>query len=155
MKPMDLFEKIETAPAPNRLLDAMIECELRRFQAYDAGLDDKMRAKWKPIGVKGEVQDATTRYHAPEYTFALDCALRLLPPGFWWRGGTCHVSSEAIVCPDHNDPEHRTRLLRECSPKIFHWNQGIEVELRPGSDNALVRALASACMRAHAARHSR
>lgn len=69
-------------------------------------------------------------------------------PGFWWRGGTCALSSEAIVCPDHNDPEHRERLMAECPPSVKHWNEGIEVELRPGSDAALVRALLAAMSRA-------
>lgn len=148
----DLIDKIENAPSPNRLLDAMIECELRRFQAYDAGLNDKQRADWKPIGAKGEVQDGPTRYHAPAYTFQVDAALRLLPVGFYWRGGKCGVSSEALVCPDHNG-EHGERLMRECPPSEVHWDEGIEVELRPGSDTAFVLALVSACLRAHEARH--
>lgn len=84
----------------------------------------------------------------PTYTLSLDKALMLLPDGFWWRGGTCCVSSEATVCPDHNNPDHRERLLRECPPSIEWWNEGIEACLTPGSDAALIRALISACLQA-------
>lgn len=87
----------------------------------------------------------------PKLTVSLDAALKVFRdalPGFWWRGGTCAVSSEAIVCPDHNCPAHGERLRTECPPTIAHWNEGIEVELRPGNDAALVRSLLAATMRA-------
>lgn len=86
-----------------------------------------------------------------DLTASLDAVLSLIEqklPGFWWRGGTCSVSSEARVCPDHNCPEHGARLLAECPPSLDIWNEGIEVELRPGSQNALVRALLAATLRA-------
>src|SRR6476661_6092787 len=37
-----------------------------------------------------------------------DCieALREELPGFWWRGGTCALSSEVIIAADYNCPEH-------------------------------------------------
>jgi hypothetical protein len=119
----ELIERLEKATGPDRDLDY----DIANHISLDADTD------------------------APPYTGSIDAALTLLPPGFWWRGGTCCVSSEATVCPDHNDPEHRERLLAECPPVIEHWNSGIEVELRPGSPGALVRALAAACLRARAA----
>jgi hypothetical protein len=82
----------------------------------------------------------------------MDDCLSLLPDGFWWRGGTCHVSSEVTVCPDHNDPEHRERLLRQCPPtEAAYWDCGIDVELRPGSHKAFLWAFFLACYRARRA----
>lgn len=68
-------------------------------------------------------------------------------PGFWWRGGTCSLSSEVIMAPDYNDPEHGERLMAEYPPKLEHWNAGIEVELRPGSDAAFCRAFLAVMIR--------
>lgn len=87
---------------------------------------------------------------AKRLTSSLDAVLSLMEaklPGFWWRGGTCFLSSEAIVCPDHNCPTHGARLMVECPPSMPHWNEGIEVEIRPGSQGALVRALLAAVLR--------
>jgi hypothetical protein len=81
---IDLIDKIEKATRPDRILDALIEVELRRWQAYDAGLNDKTRATWQPIGTRGEVicGQGLTRYHAPTYTFEMDKAALLVPEGF-------------------------------------------------------------------------
>ena len=68
-------------------------------------------------------------------------------PGFWWRGGTCALSSEVIIAPDYNDPEHGEQLLAEYPPELEHWNSGIEVELRPGSDAAFCRAFLAVMIR--------
>lgn len=100
------------------------------------------------VGRQDEPEGPVREHTYWKYTEKLDDALSLLPPGFWWRGGTCCVSSEAIVCPDHNDKYHGPRLHRECPPEIEHWNSGIEVELRPGNPFALCRALIAACLRA-------
>jgi hypothetical protein len=75
----ELIARLEAATEPSRALDAAIEVEVRRFQAYAAGLNDDQRAKWQPIGTKGEVCEGGTRYHAPSYTFSVDIALSLLP----------------------------------------------------------------------------
>lgn len=88
-------------------------------------------------------------HHAPRYTKYLGVAVTLLPVGFWWRGGTCSLSSEVRVCPDHNDPAHRERLLRDCPPTVEQWNEGIEVEIRPGGDQALICAFVAVCLQAH------
>ncbi len=88
---------------------------------------------------------------APQtFPMGLEDALEVLReelPGFWWRGGTCHLSSEAIIAPDHNCPVHGERLRREFPPTVEHWNAGVEVELRPGSEDALARALLAAICR--------
>ena len=80
-----LIEQIEKATGPNRALDALIEVEVRRWQAYDAGLNDEQRAHWKPVGTKGEVEEGGCRYHAPTYTFEIDKALELVPKGWQWQ----------------------------------------------------------------------
>ena len=83
---MNLIEAIERAKEPSRSLDALIEVEVRRWQAYEAGLNDKQRAHWKPVGDKGEVicTQGITRYHPPIYTFEIDKALLLVPEGWEW-----------------------------------------------------------------------
>ena len=80
---------------------------------------------------------------------AAECveALATSFPGFWWRGGTCALSSEVIIAPDYNDPEHGERLMAEYPPELEHWNAGIEVELRPGSDAAFCRAFLAVMIR--------
>lgn len=81
----DLIEKLDRAAEPSRELDALIEIELRRFQAYEVGLSDAHRAKWKPVGNQGEIEEGGTRYHAPTYTFSIDIALTLVPPHHIWQ----------------------------------------------------------------------
>lgn len=138
----DLISRVEKASGPDREIDGEIAAALN---VYPDG--------WRR-GVKEAAADAIwfddrigCNWHAPAYTASIDAALTLLPEGFWWRGGTCSVSSEATVCPDHNGT-HRERLLRECPPTELIWDEGIETELRPGSNNALIRALLSAILRA-------
>ncbi len=41
--------------------------------------------------------------------------------------------------------------MKECPYTEKIWDEGIEVELRPGSDTALVLAFVAVCLRAHAA----
>lgn len=77
----DLIARLEKATSGDRLLDALIECEVRRFQAYAVGLNDNQRAHWKPVGTKGEVVDGPTRYHAPTYSLSIDAAMTLRPAG--------------------------------------------------------------------------
>jgi hypothetical protein len=74
-----LIKMLEKATAPSRELDALIEVEHRRLEAYAVGLNDKQRAHWKPVGAKGEVEEGGTRYHSPTYTASIDAALTLKP----------------------------------------------------------------------------
>lgn len=78
----ELTERLEKAKSGGRDLDALIEIEHRRFQAYEVGLTDKQRAHWRPVGNKGEVEEGGTRYHPPLYSFNIDDALRLVPDGW-------------------------------------------------------------------------
>lgn len=135
-KTRGLVEALEKSVGPDRRLDEAIAREL----GWRGG-----PGSWRAPDDDGS---DPPRVSVPAFTGSIDAAETLLPEGFWWRGGTCGVSSEMRVCPDHNRPEHRERLLRECPPKIEHWNLGIEVTIWPGSNPALVRAFASACLRA-------
>lgn len=126
---LPLLKRVEANVGADRGLDRAIMYEVLRVPAKFQSANDDPR----------------------NYTGSLEAALTLLPAGFWWRGGMCGVSSEMIVCPDHNRPAHRERLLRACPPTLEHWNSGIEVTLWPGSHDALIRATLSACLRAQAA----
>lgn len=76
-----LIEKLEKATEGSRELDALIECEARKLQAYALGLSDKVRSHWNPVGSKGEVicTQGITRYHAPMYSTSIDAAMTLKP----------------------------------------------------------------------------
>lgn len=78
----ELLEMLEDATSGGRNLDALIEVEHRRFEAYAVGLNDKQRAHWRPVGAKGDVEEGGARYHPPMYSFNIDDALRLLPEGW-------------------------------------------------------------------------
>lgn len=78
----ELIEKLQKAKSGGRDLDALVEIEHRRFEAYAVGLNDKQRAHWKPVGNAGEVEEGGTRYHPPLYSFNVDDALRLVPEGW-------------------------------------------------------------------------
>lgn len=83
----NIIEMVEKADGPNRMLDALIEVEVRRWQAEASGLDEKHWATWHPVGSKGEVicGQGLTRYHPPTYTFEIDHALLLVPTGWEWQ----------------------------------------------------------------------
>lgn len=107
-----LIERLEKVAGGSRALDALIECEVRRFQAYAAGLTDEHRSHWKPVGDKGEVIDdqGFTRYHAPLYSQSVDAAMTLVPHG--WCCGFEHAgrfdrnpNSEAWCWPYNSDFE--------------------------------------------------
>lgn len=48
-------------------------------------------------------------------------------PGWWWRVGHCHVSSDASIGPDYNDPAHGARLHDEWPDELF--DQGLHIDL--------------------------
>jgi hypothetical protein len=80
----ELIDRLEKAASGGRDLDALIEIEHRRFEAYAVGLNDEQRAHWRPVGTKGEVEEGGTRYHPPLYSFSIDAALRLAPERSLW-----------------------------------------------------------------------
>lgn len=86
---------------------------------------------------------------------SIDAAVSLvghLLPGWLWRVATCHVSDDAWVIPDFNDPKHSKRLLKEL-PQECQRNPleyfGTDVDLRPPGRPAI--ALLIAMFRALAA----
>jgi hypothetical protein len=151
---VEVRERHCDGPRPSREYAALIDA-LEREAGPDWKLDEAIARKlgWRGGNgswhAPGDDNSDPPYVSFPHYTGSIDAANTLLPSGFWWRGGTCGVSSEVRVCPDHNRPEHKTRLMNLCPPKIAHWNNGIEVTLWPGNDQALIRAFASACLRAH------
>ena len=54
-------------------------------------------------------------------------------PGWVWRLCDCHLSSEALLMPDWNDPVHGDRLRAELGEPVHGtWlDHGIDIELRP------------------------
>lgn len=80
-----LAELCESADIGTRYLDALLEIQLRRCQAYALGMSDQHRAHWKPIGAAGEVHDGHVRYHPPLYSQSYDAAMKLMPAGWFWN----------------------------------------------------------------------
>lgn len=89
----ELLTKLEHATSGDRTLDALIEVEVRRFEAYRVGLNDEQRAIWKPVGDKGEVEEGGSRYHSPAYTFSMTEADRILP----WPYHPCATFSMKVI----------------------------------------------------------
>lgn len=78
----ELLERLEKSKSGGRDLDALVEIEHRKLEAYAVGLTDEQRAHWRPVGGNGEVEEGGTRYHPPLYSFNIDDALRLIPDGW-------------------------------------------------------------------------
>jgi hypothetical protein len=81
----ELLERVRSAKGPDRKVDALIEVEVRRQEAYRVGLNDQQRAYWTAT-VDGLVYDSATRYDAPRLSASIDAALALVErvlPG--WR----------------------------------------------------------------------
>lgn len=97
-----LIAILADAKGPSRDLDALIEIEVRRFQAYAAGLNDKQRAHWVVFGNKGEIEEGGCRYHAPTYSFSLDAAVKLIPDGWEWQASNRAPKPKAGRAYIHN-----------------------------------------------------
>lgn len=73
--------------------------------------------------------------------------VRLILPGWGWRICQCHLSTDAWLFPDWNDPAHSERLRREFPPEL--WESGtahaqrLDLDIRPpvSSGKALRDAL--------------
>ena len=123
----DLIERIEAAQSPCRELDARIEVEKRRLDAYAAGLSDKTRAQWRWMR-NGGVFDTHTEYSAPKYTGDISAALTLVPDDFdvsiFIRRGTlesaCHLESSCELWAGHS----ATPALAICAAAIRARNEG-------------------------------
>lgn len=102
---MTLLSRLEAATGADRNLDALIECEVRKLQAYALGLSDKVRSHWHPIGDKGEVicTQGITRYHAPMYSFSIDAAMTLVRPGLSWAAGDRNEDDQPWACLTDQD----------------------------------------------------
>lgn len=83
----ELADWLAKLTAPSRMMDALIECEKRRWDAHALGLGDAVRSHWRPIGSRGEVIDHQdiTRYHSPTYTFTIDSSIILVPEKWTWQ----------------------------------------------------------------------
>jgi hypothetical protein len=72
-----LLERVKAAKRKDRELDALIEVQARRFEAYAVGLTDDTRAKWR-AAPNGLVSDPDAMYYAPIFTASTDAAVELV-----------------------------------------------------------------------------
>lgn len=103
----ELIERVRNASGPDRELDALIEVEARRLDAYRVGLDDNTRAHWKAT-IDGDVFDTGTSYAAPHVTASLDAIIALTEkrlPGVWY------FIAKGRARPD--EPLFAVRLIEE------------------------------------------
>lgn len=64
-------------------------------------------------------------------------------PGWAWKVGTCCVSDDAWICPDHNHPIHGERLKAEFPPVSGSiWDCGVDIDLRPPGRTAIALCIA-------------
>ncbi|CAH1690958.1 conserved hypothetical protein [Hyphomicrobiales bacterium] len=141
-----LISRVEEGRGPDVELESLV---WRVLVAKEGDVWVQFEDRW----LRRDPKDLVAYDSAPAILTSFDAAVALFRevlPGWWWRGGTCWVSSEARICPDHGSPEHALRLHREFPPEIDVWNEGLEVELRPGSDETLARALIAAVLRVRA-----
>jgi hypothetical protein len=104
---VSLVDRVKGLRGPSREVDALIEIEVRRFEAYKVGLNDAQRAHWKPVGRNGEVHEGGSRYHAPEYTRSIDAGIaacqKFFPLGSGWNYTMAAAYGSFSIIP--NDPE--------------------------------------------------
>lgn len=139
----DLISRVEEGRGTDPMLTSLV---WRALVEKEGDVWVEFEDSWH----RRDLQDLVAYDSAPEILTSFDAAVSLFRevlPGWWWRGGTCWVSSECRICPDHGSPEHGDRLHREFPPEIDVWNEGLEVELRPGSDETLARTLVAAILR--------
>lgn len=112
----ELIERLETAEAGSRELDAMVEVAVRRVEAARTGLKREHWAKWRH-SAPGLVGDGHTQYASAPVTTSLDAALALAErvlPGFHCHIGDLPVSDDA----DH-EPHHKFgALLYDPAPYV-------------------------------------
>lgn len=139
----DLISQVEEGRGPDPVLESLV---WRALIAKEGDVWTQFHDRW----MRRDAHDLVAYDSAPAILTRFDDALavfREVLPGWWWRGGTCWVSSECRICPDHGSREHGERLMHAFPPAVDIWNEGLEVELRPGSDETLARALIAAVLR--------
>lgn len=69
--------------------------------------------------------------------------IRHMLPGWGWRTCQCYLSTDAVLFPDYNDPQHGERLLAAYPPAIWDNRAEIDLDIRPpiSSAGALCAAL--------------
>lgn len=137
----DLIERLEKEGG-SRELDAEIMRVLGQDPAgeylshYEPIPWEQQKAMMRNRAPRVEAANPVFKTKAHPYTTSLDAAIALcerLLPGWCWKVGTCHVSDDAWVCPDWNDPVHGERLKAELGePEFGAWKDvGFDVDLRP------------------------
>jgi hypothetical protein len=129
----DLLAKVKVAHSPDDEID-------RALWFLVMGLRDVG-------GRRGQKPDGTrvrTPTYFPFYTASVDASLgavRKLLPGWMWKVGTCHVSDDAWLCPNFNDPVHGERLRAELDyANLEHgglWDGGVDIARVPAGQPAL------------------
>lgn len=139
-----LISMLEKAEAGGRELDALV--------AVASGLATEINPK-NPERVRYIGEHSDFYLAATPVTRSLDAAVALverLLPGWLYSVCHCHVSDDAWLMPDFNDPAHSERLMREFGQvegdPAQYWQDVTDVALHP--PHGLALALVIALMRA-------
>jgi hypothetical protein len=129
----ELLERVKAATGPDREIDGDLAEAFDDAPSHLPRVTDVGRS-W--LWAEFVEPDSWETWEAPEYTASIDAALALVErvvPGWCWRIGTCHVSDDAWVAPDWNDPAHSARLRAELGEPVFGtlFDQGADVDRRP------------------------
>lgn len=81
-------------------------------------------------------------YPATAHYDRVEALCRHFLPGWGWRTCQCHLSTDAWLFPDWNDPAHADRLMAEFPPAIWE-DRAPDLDIRPpiGSAEALLACL--------------
>lgn len=129
---MTLIERLETAEQGSRELDALV-CAAAQYPPSEHW---SYRVEASGVSIRLIGTGREVRITPPAITTVLSAAVALVErvlPGWCYRFGTCHVSDDAWLCPDWNDPKHGARLRAELGEPVHgEWSDvGIDVDLRP------------------------
>lgn len=150
-----LLERVQTAMAPDRDLDAAI------CVAVGHGLPEAMGEVCANLRMPNQYDHVPLGHYwlsqrsgdslrrAPAITTSVDAARAFVAatlPGWWVSSGICALSGHASLGPDYNGPD-RDRLFREFPEDIF--DAGFHADLEPGREpHREARAVMAAMLQA-------
>ncbi|MBK8197007.1 MAG: hypothetical protein IPK75_01465 [Acidobacteria bacterium] len=125
--PLDLEGKGTRARLIRRLSQGWYDVSPQVQAVFDAAAAEANRPRFGDIGPPVHDFNAARGY------------MRALLPGWWFRLGQCHLSTDIALAPDYNDPAHGARL-RALYPESF-WDGGLDFDIRPAISDAAALCL--------------
>lgn len=137
-----LIERVKSATGPDRFLsiDVLIASGLFVSERRDGDRKEWIYPTF-PGGPSRIRKDHTFILSHWHVTGTLDAAVRMIKtalPGWMWKCGTCHVSDDAWICPNFNDPIDGERLRASLGYDTMKagdlWDVGFDVARSPSGN---------------------